>query len=309
MSISDQKVQLGHYFLSCYNDKQFFIIQKLEMLEKLKIGFIGQGFIGKNYADDFEARGYQVVRYDIDHYQNGKEKIKDCDIVLIAVPTPTTVEGFNDKIVQEVLSLVGKGKIALIKSTLQVGTTAKMQKLFPEIIVMHSPEFLREKTAAQDAQHPDRNIVGITDINNKELYQKAETVMSVLAKAPYNLITQVENAEMIKYGGNCLLYFKVVFMNMLYDLSQKYNLDYEIIKEAMSKDPRLGTSHMNISDQGGRGAGGHCFIKDFEALIEMFEAKNLSEQKTVAQAIRDINVKYLRDSGKDLDLLQGVYGK
>lgn len=27
------------------------------------IGFIGQGFIGKNYADDFENRGYEVVRY------------------------------------------------------------------------------------------------------------------------------------------------------------------------------------------------------------------------------------------------------
>ena len=27
------------------------------------IGFIGQGWIGKNYADDFEKRGFDVVRY------------------------------------------------------------------------------------------------------------------------------------------------------------------------------------------------------------------------------------------------------
>ena len=279
------------------------------MSENLKIGFIGQGFIGKNYANDFEDRGFDIVRYDTENYADNKDKIKDCDIVLIAVPTPSTVDGFDDSIVASVLSLITKNKIAVIKSTLQVGTTAKMQKLFPEITVMHSPEFLREKYAADDAKNPNRNIVGITDIANKDLYKKAETVISVLAKAPYNLITQVENAEMIKYGGNCLLYFKVVFMNMMYDLSQSHDLDYETIKEAMSKDPRIGDSHLKVAHKGGRGAGGHCFIKDFEALIEMLDSQNLNDQKKVAEAVRNLNIKYLRDSNKDLDLLEGVYGK
>ncbi|MBT4209710.1 MAG: UDP-glucose/GDP-mannose dehydrogenase family protein [Candidatus Komeilibacteria bacterium] len=279
------------------------------MSKNLKIGFIGQGFIGKNYADDFEARGYNIVRYDINGYEAGKDKIKDCDIVLIAVPTPTTVNGFNDSIVQEVLSLIGENKIAVIKSTLQVGTTVKMQKLFPNITVMHSPEFLREKYAADDAKHPNRNIVGITDINNKKLKEKAELVMTTLAKAPYELITQVANAEMIKYGGNCLLYFRVVFMNMMYDLAGKYNLDHKIIKEAMSKDPRIGDSHLKVMHKGGRGAAGHCFIKDFEAFIEMLSSQNLDEQKKAAEAVRDLNVKYMRDSNKDLDLLKDIYGK
>jgi len=297
------------YFLACYNKDQFKEIKIIKMASNLKIGFIGQGFIGKNYANDFEARGYNIVRYDVDTYQNNKNQIKDCDIVLIAVPTPTTTNGFDDSIVQEVLSLVGKGKIAVIKSTLKVGTTKKMQNLFPDITIMHSPEFLREKYAALDAQHPNRNIIGITDINNPDLYQKAEKVMSVLAKAPYNLITQVENAEMIKYGGNCLLYFRVVFMNMMYDLTEKYNLDYEVVKEAMSKDPRIGDSHLKVVHKGGRGAGGHCFIKDFEAFIEMLDSHNLAEQKKAAEAIRNLNIKYMRDTNKDLDLLEGVYGK
>jgi UDPglucose 6-dehydrogenase len=275
----------------------------------MKIGFIGQGFIGKNYANDFEKRGLDIVRYDIENYADNKDKIKDCDIVLIAVPTPTTIDGFDDSIVQEVLSLIGKDKIAVIKSTLQVGTTNKMQKLFPDITVMHSPEFLREKYAADDAKHPNRNIVGITDINNKELHRKAETVMNVLAKAPYNLITQVENAEMIKYGGNCLLYFKVVFMNMMHDLAEKYNLDYDVIKEGMSHDPRIGDSHLTVVHKGGRGAGGHCFIKDFEAFIEMLGSQNLDEQKKASEAVRDLNIKYLKDSNKDLDLIENIYGK
>lgn len=279
------------------------------MSKNLKIGFIGQGFIGKNYADDFETRGYNITRYDLDTYPDNKDKIKDCDITLIAVPTPTTLNGFDDSIVQEVLSLIGENKIAVIKSTMQIGTTSKIQKLFPKITIMHSPEFLREKYAAADARNPNRNIIGITDINNQELYQKAETVMTTLAKAPYNLITKVENAEMIKYSGNCLLYFRVVFMNIVHDLSQKYNLDYENIKEALSKDPRIGDSHLKVAHKGGRGAGGHCFIKDFESFIEMLSSQDLNEQRKAAEAIRDLNIKYLRDSNKDLDLLEGIYGK
>ena len=32
-------------------------------MDNFTIGVIGQGWIGKNYADDFEKRGYRVVRY------------------------------------------------------------------------------------------------------------------------------------------------------------------------------------------------------------------------------------------------------
>lgn len=279
------------------------------MEKDLLIGFIGQGWIGKNYADDFENRGFNIVRYDIENYKENKDKIKDCDITLIAVPTPTTPEGFDDSIVDEVLSLIGKGKIAVIKSTIQVGTTKKMQDHHPDIVVMHSPEFLTEKTAAHDARHPYRNIVGVTDINNDELKAKGKLVLSVLAKAPYNKVMQVENAEMIKYGGNCWFYFKVVFMNMLYDLAEKKGLDFEVIKEAMKNDLRIGPTHLDVIHQGGRGAGGHCFIKDFEAFIEMLGSVDLGQQKEVCESIRDINLKYLRDSGKNPDLVRGVYGK
>ena len=44
------------------------------MNKKPTIGFIGQGFIGKNYADDFEERGFEVIRYDIDKYQNNRPR-------------------------------------------------------------------------------------------------------------------------------------------------------------------------------------------------------------------------------------------
>ncbi len=43
--------------------------------QKPIIGFIGQGFIGKNYADDFENRGYTVIRYALEEqYIDNKER-------------------------------------------------------------------------------------------------------------------------------------------------------------------------------------------------------------------------------------------
>jgi len=114
---------------------------------------------------------------------------------------------------------------------------------------------------------------------------------------------------MIKYGGNCFLYFKVVFMNILYDLTQKYNLNYNTITEAIGNDSRIGKSHLKVVDKGGRGAGGHCFIKDFEAMIEMLHNNSLHDQEKATQAIRDLNIKYLKNSNKDLDLVEEIYEK
>ena len=106
------------------------------------IGFIGQGWIGKNYADDFEVRGYKIVRYSKEEpYVKNQKEIFKCDIVFIAVPTPTTTRGFDDSILRQAVKLVGRGKIVVIKSTILPGTTELIQKENPGIFVLHSPEF------------------------------------------------------------------------------------------------------------------------------------------------------------------------
>ena len=288
----------------------------MEKKEKPLIGFIGQGFIGKNYADDFENRGYTVVRYARGaEFVKNKEKLKECAIVFIAVPTPSTPKGFDYSIVREVLHLVGKGKTAVIKSTVLPGTTEKLQKQFPRIFVFHSPEFLRERTARLDAAHPDRNIVGIPKYT--ALYRKkAKEVMRVLPKAPFERIMHVRDAELVKYGGNCFLYFKVIFSNLLYDLAAKTGLRWNDVKEAIAADPRIGSSHMEpIHKSGhggkpGRGAGGHCFIKDFAAFSRLYATKVKDRSGTaILKALEVKNRQLLMESGKDRDLLEGVYGK
>lgn len=275
----------------------------------MRIGFIGQGWIGRNYANDFEARGYEVVRYALEEpYIANKAAIATCDIVFIAVPTPTTPEGFDDSAIRTVLPFVGKGHIAVVKSTILPGTTEKMQELFPNIFVLHSPEFLVETTAAYDAAHPNRNIIGIPK-TNAVYREKAEIVLSVLPDAPYEKIMASRDAEFVKYAGNCFLFTKVMFMNMLYDIVTTTGSGWHDVREALIHDPRVGSSHTEPVHKSGRGAGGDCFIKDFEAFREMYRA-NVSDAygNTILTALKDKNVELLVNSKKDLDLLRGVYG-
>ena len=181
----------------------------------MKVGFIGQGWIGKNYADEFEARNYQVVRYALEKsYLNNKDKIKDCEVVFIAVPTPSTkTKGFSAEAVIDSLTLLRPGAIAVIKSTMEPGKTERLQELFPKLYVLHSPEFLRERTAKEDVENPERNIIGIP--KDDYIYrEKARKIMEMFPRAPYEVIVGAREAELIKYAGNCFLYQKVVFMMM-----------------------------------------------------------------------------------------------
>ena len=284
----------------------------------VKIGFIGQGWIGKNYADDFEGRGYHVVRYALEEpYCHNKEQLADCSIIFIAVPTPTTPKGFDLSVVEIALSLVPAGSIAVIKSTLLPGSTHSLQEMFKELFVLHSPEFLREATAAHDAAHPDRNLIGIP-VDTEEFKKKAAEVLAVLPDAPYDKVMSANAAELVKYAGNCYLYTKVVFMNLLYDLAEKEEISWEILREALVKDPRIGESHTmpvhysgHVSERDGaqRGAGGHCFIKDFEAFRSLYAELHDEKGDQVLTALVTKNNELLRTSGKDLDLLAGVYGE
>ncbi len=283
----------------------------------MKIGFIGQGFIGKNYADDFENRSFDVIRYALEepHIKNENE-ISKCDIVFIAVPTPTTPAGFDDTILKESIKKVGSGKIVVIKSTIVLGTTKKIQKENPNIKVLHSPEFLKEHSAPHDASNPERNIIGVPE-DTSEYRKTAEKVMSILPEASYNKICLSDEAELIKYAGNCFLYTKIIFMNLLYDLAKELDVNYETISEAMSADSRIGKSHMepvhksgSIAKKGGRGAGGHCFIKDFSSFRSFYEELFPNEKSLdVLKSLEQKNIELLKETQKDLDLLEGVYGK
>jgi UDP-glucose 6-dehydrogenase len=77
----------------------------------------------------------------------------------------------------------------------------------------------------------------------------------------------------------------------------------------MSADPDNGPKYMNPVHKTGRGAGGHCFIKDFAAFSELYKEKvGDTIGNSILDSLEEKNLNLLLSSKKDLDLLQGVYG-
>ncbi len=276
----------------------------------MKIGFIGQGFVGKNIANNFVARGYNTVRYALEsEYVGNKDLIAGCDIVFIAVPTPTTPEGFDYSIVKEAISLVGVGKTAVVKSTLVPGTTRVLQDAYPDRVVLCSPEFLSEVTAVFDAAHPSFTIVGIP--YDAPLHRRqAQRVLEVLPSCPHNFIVRAQAAELVKYAHNVHGYMRVILSNILYDAAQAVGADWADMKLIMDADPSLPPYYNVPVHKGGRGAGGNCFVKDMAAFRMLFESVRGEDVKSIAilKALEAKNLELLAMTGKSRDIVRGVYG-
>ena len=276
----------------------------------MKVGFIGQGYVGKNTADDFGSRGYEVIRYSLEStYIINKESIASCDIVFIAVPTPTTPSGFDYSIVEDSLKLLRDGATAVIKSTLLPGTSQKLQSLYPKLTVLFSPEFLCESTAKEDAAHPIFTIIGLT--NPSESQEKtAQEVLSILPHGGRVFVVTAQSAELFKYIHNIQGYMRVVLSNMFFDMGVKLDADWKQIEHMMNQDPMMSPFYNSPIHKSGRGAGGHCFIKDMAAFSEFFSETFPSDQlgKSVFTACEKKNLELLKSTEKDQNIVRDVYG-
>jgi len=273
------------------------------------IGLVGQGYVGGSYSNNLEKRGFEIVRYSLEEqYRANQDQIRYCDVVFICVPTPTTQKGFDASIVAEGLSLVSKGKIAVIKSTMLPGMSRKLQKKFPHIIILYSPEFLSVGTAQEDVDQPFSNIIGMAGDDAKHR-AAAKLVNSILPPAPFTHACSSEEAELIKYGHNMSGYMQVLTFNLLYDMAEKLKCDWGAIQPALCADPSISNRYSVPVHNCGRGAGGACFIKDIAAFAHLYrEVVGRLEGQTFLEAAQKYNIQLLMDSEKDLDLLKVVYG-
>ncbi len=273
------------------------------------IGFVGQGYVGKTAADNFERRGFSVIRYALEEpYRQNKQKIKDADIVFIAVPTPTTPKGFLTHIVEDAISHARAGSIVVIKSTVVPGTTKRLQKKFPRVALLHNPEFLSEKTAQEDTDKPFANVIGMP-VNDARHKKAAAAVLAVIPEAPFKLLCSSEEAEIYKYAHNVSGYTQILTFNLMYDMAQHLGAKWEPIQKAIEADPLICNRYANPVHKSGRGAGGACFIKDFAAFAQLHH--KLIGHKTAStfmKAAEKHNIALLGETNKDIELLKGVYG-
>ena len=237
----------------------------------MKIIIAGYGFVG-TAVNQCLAPYYQLVVVDPKFNKTKITDHPDAGAVIVCVGTPEGVDGRCDiSQVQEVLKQVPRNIPVLIKSTLPPDQLRDVV-LDSRARVTYSPEFLRAASATQDFLNQTYMILGGEDADFWEAIFKP-----ALPNCEKFIRCTMMEASMIKYATNTFLATKVSFFNHIYDMCQHIGPSYSAVREILSMDERIGSSHMQVpGPDGSRGFGGHCFPKDTEAFVKYAQDIGLS---------------------------------
>lgn len=303
----------------------------------IKVGIIGLGMVGDPIRQWFEEhkgyiRGKDLFCYDTDPKKDYNDDVNKADVVFVSVPTPSNPDGScNISIVDQVADTVNDGKIIVIKSTVTPGTIERLQKKYPKKKFIFNPEFLTESQSWLDFLKPDRQLMGHTS----KSYSDARELLELMPKAHFERPWSSDytkkdmsatEAELTKYASNVFGYIKVIYGNILADITYGLSLDlaknqievdlvYNNIREAMSADPRIGAAWLNVEHGNYCGAGGYCFPKDMRAFTSFIDSlikrlgklkkndaivKNLTKGVAVLKAVSAYNETLLHWQGLSL---------
>lgn len=227
-----------------------------------------------------------------------KESLKDVDVVFIAVGTPPDEDGSADLryvlgVAQEVGQLMDHYTVVVTKSTVPVGTNAKVKNVIREELakrgvnvefdVASNPEFLKEGDAINDFMTPDRIVVGVESDRARKTMERLYHAF-LLNNIPL-FFMDIPSAEMTKYAANSMLATRISFMNDIANLCELVGANVDAVKKGIGSDTRIGQKFLNA----GCGYGGSCFPKDVKALIKTGD--DYGHSMDVLKAVEAVNEK------------------
>jgi UDPglucose 6-dehydrogenase len=290
----------------------------------MRVGVIGTGYVGLVAGAGFAETGNEVICADIDAgkiarlnrgeipiYEPGLEElverglkegrltfstdvaeaVRQSHVIFIAVGTPPGEDGSADlQHVLAVAEIIGRSmqdeKIVVTKSTVPVGTAAKVRAVIEEhsghpVHVCSNPEFLKEGAAVEDFMKPDRVVIGVDSKYASDVL--GELYSPFVRTGKPVLFMDVPSAEITKYAANAMLATRISFMNMIARLCDAVGADVSLVRQGVGSDDRIGSSFLFA----GCGYGGSCFPKDVKALLRTLQQNDLDSG--ILEAVDSLN--------------------
>jgi len=301
----------------------------------VKVCVIGQGYVGLPLAIASAQAGSEVTGIDInqilvaslnngfDHIkgQNSPElkklikdgkyratidfnSVKECNIVIICVPTPLDSEGQPDlqillEVTKNLAHNLTKKILIIYESTVAPGTIRgevlpilmRDSKLSQDDLkVAYSPERIDPSNSKWNVENTPKLVAGISPLARSEAITFYEKFIKEVISCE-----SIEVAETAKLLENSFRLLNISFVNELSVFCNKIQIDVnDVIKAASSKPYGF------MPFYPGLGAGGHCIPVDPIYLFE--RAKELSVSMSMIEAAKKINnemPKYFVQRAKD----------
>ncbi len=235
---------------------------------KLELLRAGRSPIFEPGLSDLLHRNLQANR--LTFSDNLPEAVGQSDVVFIAVGTPPGPTGAaNLSAVEAVAEVIGKSltrpTVVVNKSTAPVGTGDRIEGIIQKVAqhpfdVVSNPEFLKEGSAIDDFQRPDRVVIGANRPEPADILAELHEPF-VRNNNPVLRVSR-RAAELSKYAANAYLSTRISFINEIATMCEAFGVDVNEVRRAIGSDARIGHHFMYP----GLGYGGSCFPKDVQAL-------------------------------------------
>ena len=288
---------------------------------KQDLGVIGLGYVGLPLVVESCNSGLKVFGYDnnsdkVKKLQNGTspiedisdemlkkalqkdltisdspEVLKDCEYIVISVPTPLTDYqpdlSYVKAAARTIAENISKDQVIILESTTYPGTTIEV--LIPEIEsiselkagkdfhVGYSPERIDPGNETWNFKNTPKVISGIDDNSTKKIKNFYEKIIDEVVE-----VSGTKEAEMVKLLENTYRHVNIAFINELAILCNMLDIDiWEVVEAAKTKP--FGFE----SFRPGPGVGGHCIPIDPNYLS--FKTRQIGKPVRFVELAQEIN--------------------